>query len=61
MTKKKITTVEDQVSHAERQWERMKDLVENGICDRNCIISAMNQLNLAHKRALDEKKRHLIR
>lgn len=61
MNKKKYTSVEDLVSHAERQWEKVKELANDGIFDRNFIAYAMGNLNSAHKLAIEENKEYLIR
>jgi hypothetical protein len=46
---------------AERQYDRMKVRLDQGIIDREEIVRAMDALNLAHLAAIKENKRHLIR
>lgn len=46
---------------AERQYNRMKERLAQGVIDREEIFMAMDALNMAHLAAIKENKRHLIR
>lgn len=56
----KKTPPEDRKAHAERLWRRVMEQVERGICDRNLIVAAMNQLNNADLYCINEGRRDLL-
>ena len=56
----RINTIEERISHAEKQWIRVFDDIKNGIIDRKIIANAMETLNCVHDQAIKENKRYLI-
>ncbi len=61
MAKRKDTNVDDICFVAERQYQRMIGHIAEGIVDREEIVMAMDAVNIAHKLALKQNKRHLVK
>ncbi len=60
MIKKKFDAIEDRVKSADAQYQRMMDRVNQGIVDKDEMISAMTMINTAHYIALKENRRDLL-
>lgn len=61
MKKIKDTHIEDVCFVAERQYQRMLERVEEGIVNIDEIVAAMTIINQAHRVAIKENKRHLLK
>ncbi len=61
MKKKSVIKSEDRCFVADRQYQRMLDRVNQGICDRDEIISAITCIQTAHYIALKSNRRDLLK
>lgn len=60
MRKHPRPTIEQRIEHANQLWDKVLVDCSNGIIDREVIASAMDQLNVCHRIAIKENKRHLL-